>query len=207
MRQRRPRNGVLLTVDYRIKGAMWKSVMSRLYNSFVQNFVLPTYDFVTGTSRFKSIRSLQKTQWFSRKEIRRFQTKNLRALLNHSYGTVPYYRRMFKEARLLPSDIRDETELQKLPILTKAIIRENFNGLISRDFPRAKLIPYETGGTGSPMKFYNTKEKVSWELASEFRMFSWAGYRLGDRCFMIWGSPADLSRSRGFVARFTRSLE
>ena len=181
--------------------------MNRLYPSFVENFVLPFYDVVRGTSRFQFSRVLQKTQWLPPDQVERLQNRNLRGLLKYAYETVPYYRRVFRERGLSPSDIKSADDLVKLPILTKADIRKNFGDLVSRGIPRNKLIPYQSGGTGNPIKFYITREKFSWEVAAEYRAYGWAGYRLGDRCFLVWGSPADLSKHKRLVTRFTKALE
>lgn len=155
---------------------------------------MPIYDLVRGTSRYKYGKILEKTQRLNQDEINRLQLKNLHALLTHAYRTVPYYHTVFKQRGLRPGDIKTVQDLNKLPVLNKADVRKNFTDLISKDFPTKQLIPYETGGTGSTLKFYITREKISWEVAAEYRAYGWAGYRLGDRCFMFWGSPKDLSR-------------
>jgi len=180
--------------------------MSRFYPLLVQNFVLPVYDMVRGTSRFKFSRMLQKTQWLPRKEIERLQTRNLHALLKHAYETVPYYRRIFRERGLTPSEIKSVNDLVKLPILTKTDVRKNFEDLVSRGFP-SRLISKKSGGTGNQIKFYITNEQLSWEVAAEYRAYGWAGYRLGDRCFMFWASPMDLSAYSNMVRRFTKDFE
>jgi phenylacetate-CoA ligase len=181
--------------------------MGRFYSSIAQNIVLSIYDIVQDTSRFKFGHFLEKTQWFSRRELDRLQNENLRALLKHAHDTVPYYRRVFRERGLSPSDIKSVDDLMKLPVLTKADIRNNFSDLVSRGFPENRLISYQSGGTGDQIKFYITKEQFSWEVAAEFRAYRWAGYRLGDRCLMFWGSPLDLARHAGIVKRFTSKLE
>jgi len=181
--------------------------MGRFYSSIAQNIVFPIYDIARGTSRFKFGHFLEKTQWRSRREIDRLQNENLRALLKHAYDTVPYYRRVFRERGLSPSDIKSVDDLVKLPILTKADVRNNFGDLVSRGFPKNKLISYQSGGTGDQIRFYITKEQFSWETAAELRAYRWAGYRLGDRCLMFWGSPIDLARHAGIIKQFTSKLE
>lgn len=181
--------------------------MSRFYPLFAQNFVVPVYDIARGTSRFKFGRVLQKTQWLPCEQIERLQTKSLRVLLKHAYETVPYYRKIFRERGLKPSDMKSVDDLAKLPILTKADIRKNFRDLVSPSFPRNKLIPYKTGGTGNPIQFYVTKEQLSWEVAAEYRAYGWANYRLGDRCFMFWGSPIDKSKYQSVIGHLTKTLE
>ncbi|MGB9841305.1 MAG: phenylacetate--CoA ligase family protein [Candidatus Bathyarchaeales archaeon] len=181
--------------------------MSSAYSLFAENLLLPFYDFVRGTCRFKCSRVLDKTQWLSKKEIQRIQVDNLRALLTHAYETVPYYRRIFKERKLIPSDIRCTDDLVKLPVLSKADIRRHYWDLVSRGFPRNKLVSSVSGGTGDQIKFFVTKEQQSWEVAAEFRAYGWAGYRFGDRCVVFWGSPVDLSKYSGLIKRFTSYLE
>jgi phenylacetate-CoA ligase len=163
-----------------------------MYSSIIQNLAVPIFDVIRRTSRYRCRRILEKTQFLSPEEIRLLQMKNLRLLIADAYRTVPYYHNIFKERRLKPDDIKTLLDLKKLPVLTKALVRRNFADLISKDFPRNQLIPYSTGGTGSPLQFYVTKEKISWESAAADRAFSWAGYKLGNRCFLIWGARRDI---------------
>jgi phenylacetate-CoA ligase len=174
---------------------------------FAENVLVPFYDLVRKTSRFKCGRILQRTQWLSGSEIEVLQLKNLRVLLEHAYSSVPYYRRVFKSLRILPSDIKRIDDLKRLPILTKTLVRKNFKDLISQTFPKSMLIPYESGGTGNPVKFFITKEKISWEVAAEYRAYGWAGYGLGDKCLLMWGSQADLGRGAGIRGHLTKALE
>ena len=181
--------------------------MSRTHSLFAENFVLPVYDIARRTSRFRFGRVLQKSQWLPHAQIERLQNGNLRALLKHAYETVPYYRRIFEKRGLTPENIKSVDDLVKLPILTKADIRKNFRDLVSQSFSRNMLIPYHSGGTGDPVHFYITKDSFSWEVAAEFRAYGWAGYRLGEPCFVLWGSRADLSKYKSMISRFAKLLE
>jgi len=181
--------------------------MAASYSFVARNFLLPIYDFTRGTSRFKYMHILERTQWLPPKDIQKLQLRNLRALLRHAFATVPYYRRMFKEKRLKPDDIKSVNDLRKLPVLTKADVRRNFNDLVSRGYPKSALIPYVSGGTGDQIRFFITKEQRSWELAAEFRAYGWAGYRFGDKCVVFWGSPIDLAKHQSLVRRFSSLLE
>jgi phenylacetate-CoA ligase len=163
-----------------------------LYSQIFENFVIPVFDLARGTSRYQDGKVLEKTQYFPIDQLREMQNMSLRALVKHAYETVPYYRRVFTERNLFPSDIKTTDDLSKLPILTKSDIRKNFSQLISTDFNSSRLVPYSTGGTGSPLKFYITRESMSWEVAAEYRAYSWGGYKRGDSCFLFWGSRSDL---------------
>jgi phenylacetate-CoA ligase len=177
-----------------------------VYSSIIEDLLVPFYDIVRKTSRSKCRRVLEKTQYLSRQEIECLQTYNLRLLIEHAYKSVPYYHKVFKERGLKPDDIKTVRDLEKLPVLTKATIRQNFVDLISREVSRNELISYSTGGTGSPLRFYITKEKISWEVAAEYRAYAWAGYRLGDRCFMFWGARRDLNLPKFSFTYYAREF-
>jgi len=173
----------------------------------MQNFMLPIYDFARRTSRFRVGRILEKIQWLPREEIERLQQKNLCAVLKHAYETVPYYRRVFRERRLSLGDVKRVTDLVKLPVLTKALVRRNFSDLVSHTFLKNELIPCRSGGTGDQISFFITREQQSWEIAAEFRAYGWAGYRFGDKCVLFWGSPVDLAKYESMIKRFTSRFE
>ncbi len=49
--------------------------------------------------------TLMKTQWLDTGDLERLQWKKLRRVLHHAYEKVPYYRRLFDQARLTPLDM------------------------------------------------------------------------------------------------------
>ncbi len=72
--------------------------------------------------------------------------------MKHAYENVPYYRRIFDERGLRPGDIENSHDLVKLPILTKKIIRSNFNEITATGFPKERTCVIATGGsTGQPL--------------------------------------------------------
>ena len=172
-----------------------------------ENFVLPIYDFAKGTSRFRCGRILNKTQWFSREQIEHLQNKNLRALIKNAYENVPYYHRVFKERNLGVDDVRTKEDLRKLPVLLKSDIRRHFSELISRCYPANQLVYRTSGGTGDQIRFYVTKEQMSWEVAAEYRAYGWGNYHLGDKCLLFWGSPLDIAKHDNLVSQLTSQME
>jgi phenylacetate-CoA ligase len=132
---------------------------------------------------------------------------NLRALVKHAYETVPYYNRVFKVNCITPDDIRQTTDLTKIPVLTKRDIMKNKTELVSTAIKKERLIPYMSGGTGDQITFYVTKDQLSWELAAEYRAYGWAGYHLGDKCQMFWGSSVDMAKHEALTKKVTSWLE
>lgn len=133
-----------------------------------------------------------KTQWQTPREIQSLQSKKLRALIDHCYNDVPFYNRILKDHKLKPYDIRSTEDLQKLPILTKTIIRENFKAMVARNFPPKRMFLSSTGGsTGEPLKFFNDNVSLRWLNAALSRSFHWTGYRRFDKMVNVWGFPSD----------------
>ncbi len=115
------------------------------------------------------------------------QNQRLRQLVRHAYDKVPYYRRIFDERALKPNDIECSEDLGKLPVLTKQLIRNNFDNLMAPDFPAKELIPNCTGGsTGEPLSFYSTRDDLCiWGFAAAQRAYKWAGNELGEKCLWL----------------------
>ena len=63
-----------------------------------------------------------------------FQENYLKKLLLHAYTNVPYYNCVFDEIDLINEGRVDLSKFNKIPILTKDIIRKHFKELISKDY-------------------------------------------------------------------------
>ena len=70
---------------------------------------------------------LKKSQWWSREQLDEYQFQQLSRLLKHAYHHVPHYTKVFDERGLKPEDIKDFTDLRKLPFLTKEIIQNSMD--------------------------------------------------------------------------------
>lgn len=131
---------------------------------------------------------LEKSQWWSPSELEAYQSEKVQKLITHAYETVPYYRELFKENKIHRGDIKTVKDLEKIPILTKKIIRKNFpNEIVSQNIDKNRIIQVSTGGsTGEPLVFYTDvlSQDIAW--AAYFRFFKWMGYEWGDRIAYFW---------------------
>ena len=73
----------------------------------------------------KTYKFLKKSQWWSSEQLKEYQLQQLNKLLIQAYEHVPYYKKLFDRLNLKPENIRSIQDLQKLPFLTKDIIKEN----------------------------------------------------------------------------------
>ena len=145
---------------------------------------------------------LEQTQWWSWPQIQALQMRKLSALLEHAYAHVPFYRRWFQEAGMIPGDVKSPADLGKLPILAKRDIQDHCNDLLAVGVDRGQLQPNHTGGsTGQPLTFYQDANYRTWGAADLLRNYRMTGYRLGMRWAFLWGSDYDGTVHRGWRGR------
>jgi len=146
------------------------------YSSWDKNFY-PTY------------KRLVENQWKSYDELKKEQEKKLRNMINFCYKEVPYHHKLFKELKLSPDDIKIIEDLEKLPILTKEIIKQNWEDFKPVNLNKMKYYKGATGGsTGTPFKYrlYKFDRFLGWAML--YRGWGYAGYELGDKMVFLGGS-------------------
>lgn len=160
-----------------------------LYNYIDKYLLLPMADIFYGSSLSAQLKVLKSSEFNDENEILASQNKKLQSLVKHCYETVPYYQRVFKSLGLTPSDIQTREDLQKLPILTKQIIRDNYDDFFSTAVPPKYRRHASTGGsTGTPLIFCTDKREWSLQRASTIRAWENYGLNLGDKILSLAGS-------------------
>ena len=129
---------------------------------------------------------LLKTQWLPLDEIRTRQERYLAGMIDHCYKNVPYYRQLFDQAGLAPSDIRTISDLQKLPMLNKQTLKSHPTEFKPMNLSRIRYLNRSTSGsTGIPLKFRVAREDWEYSQALILRDRGLAGFKLGDRTAAI----------------------
>jgi phenylacetate-CoA ligase len=171
--------------------------------SFLSRRVIhPLWALKEGSSHLKYLREYEKTQFLSLSELRELQWSRLKALLEHAYLNVPFYRKRFEEARIHPEDIKNFKEFENIPVLTKEDIQNCKEEMVAQNVDKKDLIPNMTGGsTGKPLHFYVDKKRMEMRKASTIRHNRWVGWDLGDKFAAFWGSRSDLDIFQGIKAR------
>src|SRR3546814_16856425 len=75
----------------------------------------------------------------------------------------------------------------RLPVLTKADIRANFDRLKARNLQGQLLYKATGGSTGEPPRFGYTRESYERRTAVMWRCYGWTGATLGLRALYLWG--------------------
>ena len=138
-------------------------------------------DFAYPLSILKLKRTFDKNQWLNEDALYEYQSAKLRQIISHAYHNVPYYRKLFRENNIIPSDIQTVRDLKNIPYLTKDLLRDNFDSLVARNAKQYKPSLLSTSGsTGGKVHFYVDKPSNVLEFVYYWRLWNWAGYKLGD---------------------------
>ena len=139
---------------------------------------------------------LERSQWFTREQLREYQEERLRGVIENAYAHVPYYRNLFRSLSLTPGDFRTLADLRSLPLPSKGTVRNEFEQLradnAQHHYPR---VEHTSGTSGEPLRFLLDKPSNVLEFAYYWRHWSWAEYRLGMR-FAELSSAYFLRRGR-----------
>jgi phenylacetate-CoA ligase len=146
---------------------------------------------------------LEETQWRSLAENTEIQKDLLYRMLEYCVRKVPYYMRIARERNITIGRATVETDLRKFPVLTKDMIRKEYDDLVVDAGSRSYR--YSSGGsTGEPIILTQDLDyKMKMLLQKELQL-EWAGIRTGDRTVSLWG--AHTGRRTGRLKHAVRDL-
>jgi len=157
-----------------------------IYQNFFEYGYFPFFEsLIKGRKTTQYYFASQKSQLFTSDHVIYNQTRSLGELLKHAFQNCLYYKNLEIEINNF-ADIKD---LQKLPILTKDLISNNFDDLISKQYQDSVWKKSTGGSTGQPLHFAYTKKSYEWRVAMSKRGYAWAGARPGTKQAYIWGVP------------------
>ena len=161
------------------------------YTRLIAGVIFPLQERLKGHDTVRVRREMDISQWWPREKLEALQLARLQTFLHDAYFNVPYYRAKLDEAGVTNGKISSLSDLCKLPLLSKALIRANSEQLKST---RARgLARFNTGGSsGEPLIFWIGKERVSHDVAAKWRATRWWGVDIGDPEVVVWGSPIEL---------------
>lgn len=165
--------------------------MTSVYTRFTAGVLFPLHERLKQHSTVAVRRKLEASQWWSPEQLQALQVDRLRALLTESGRSVPYYRDLFRAQGFDPAQVSSIADLQRLPFLTKPLIRTHTDAL--KHEQAQGLARFNTGGSsGEPLIFFIGTERVSHDVAAKWRATRWWGVDIGDPEIVVWGSPIEL---------------
>jgi phenylacetate-CoA ligase len=120
----------------------------------------------------------------------------LSRLLKHCRHKVPYYSELLEGVQHI--DANPVAVLQKLPVLTKDLIRANFSRLQSTDnCGRNCEVNTSGGSTGEPVQLVQDDDYRDCSAALRWFSHYTLGCELGEPHVRLWGSERDLESGSG----------
>ncbi|MEW6458348.1 MAG: phenylacetate--CoA ligase [Bacillota bacterium] len=99
-----------------------------------------------------------------REDMERLQLDRLKSVIRRVYQKVPFYRNRLQEMGFKPTDIKNLSDLQKLPFTEKDDLRDNYPyGLFAVPLEKMVRIHASSGTTGRPTVVgYTRKDLRTW---------------------------------------------
>ncbi|MDA3863121.1 MAG: phenylacetate--CoA ligase family protein, partial [Deltaproteobacteria bacterium] len=115
---------------------------------FFQHFMATVYGYKVKLERYGEeyyrYRSfLRRFGRLPREEQQKYQLKELKILIEYAVNKSSFYKKFYKNINI--DNIKDIKDLDKLPILTKDLLRKNIQEIIT--IPKNKGVEAHTGGT------------------------------------------------------------
>lgn len=139
------------------------------YKWFLNKIILPLGSVVFSGNYLKHIKEWKRLDLKKTTELEALQSKKLAEILNHAKTTVPYYKHLKAKS------------LTDFPILTKNILRNKVEDLISDTYKIKDLDKHHSSGSSGFQSFtYMTKAHTVYLRSLQTHWWHWSDYEFGD---------------------------
>ncbi len=115
-------------------------------------------------------------QLMSKKEIKELQLERLKKQVKHAYDNVPMYKKRFDELGLKPEDIKELSDISKIPFTVKNDLRDHYPyGILAVPLETLNRIHASSGTTGTPTVVSYTRQDLDTWSDLMARCYSCAG--------------------------------
>ncbi len=129
---------------------------------------------------------LKKSCFRAKDIVEKEQYKKLKELLSICQTEVPYYQKLFKEIGFdTEKDFKSLTDLSKIPITEKAIVKEHPDWFVNPKRVKGALTFHTSGSTGKPLTEYVSKKHWKIEQGVVWRHWAWGDYRFRDKMAIV----------------------
>ena len=165
-----------------------RHALGDLYGGLLRTALYPVYETrLRGRRTLTRLADLEHSQWAPERQHVEENFRKMKEVLVFAETWIPFYRRKFAEHGVSARRVQDPSDLKDFPVLTKADLRHHGAELVAENW-KGELFRSGTGGsTGEPARFYYDHETYECRIAAAMRADRWAGARLGDREYHLWG--------------------
>ena len=149
--------------------------------------------YLSGNKILKHLNTIQKLDQTSAENLEQYQITRLKKLLQHAYDNVPFYKPVLEASGVCYRNKINIDKICNIPVLTKDIIRKNFDNLKSRDLSKRNWYFNTSGGsTGEPVTLIQDSNYNAWNIANKIYYKTVVKQEIGDRELRLWGSTQDI---------------
>lgn len=168
--------------------------------------IYPLYHCLKRDGVNRALRTALFNEKLSAGMLKSLQLRKLRSLLEFATIHVPYYEKCRLATGMTGDTLATPEGFRSWPILTKAILREQTDALVSTKLNGNRLIPSSTSGsTGEATYFFLDTRSDAFRKAIVIRNAEWAGIRNGDKLVRLWGARRDFATAHHPILQSLRS--
>lgn len=161
--------------------------MGKNFNIMFYKYLFKIGQELRNPSLKKWLLFLKKSDTWSLDELERYQLNRLKELLFFANEHSVFYRNKFKNNNLLVDDIKNISDIEKLPIINKRDLLD-YNSEIQSSYSFKKVMRATTSGSSGESLVFNREESAdSFNRASIFRGYSWYDIQPWDKNGYFWG--------------------
>jgi len=139
-------------------------MFKRLFIKYIVDTFIWRY--IRWSKRFYYLKDFKKRQFNSIKENGQLQKDKLYNMVVYAHKNVPYYQEIIKKHNISYKKETIFEDIKKFPILTKKLIRENFEDLKSKGFKGKYRVNTSWWSTGEPVTFLQDNIFLDYAWAS-----------------------------------------
>jgi phenylacetate-CoA ligase len=153
-------------------------------------FTEPGWDLFERSVRLRTYRSLARGQFDTAEALELRTQARLNEIVCHAATTSPFHRHRLESAGIDPRKVRRISDLGRLPLMTKADVREATDEILATTFQRSELVVAKTGGsTGTALTVYCDRRGIQRRQGAALLTDTWSGWRIGQPIAAVWGNP------------------
>ncbi|KJS28677.1 MAG: adenylyltransferase [Desulfatitalea sp. BRH_c12] len=147
--------------------------------SILNNIVLPIGDRISRQSVMKYYRLYSEMQWWPHLKLQEYQNNLFVKTINEAYLQVPFYRDLYDKSNIDMRKIKSLSDIGRLPILTKDMIRKNYPDKIVNKNRKSNIELFTSGSTGKPLSVRLDMETISAARALMLLRANFSGWEIG----------------------------
>ena len=138
-----------------------------------------------GKEYLETLIFLRESLLWTTQQLKEYQFYKLRSTIANAYDNIPYYHKLMVDYGV-KRVIDSPNDIKKLPVLTKALIKDNWKDLINTDYKGTPILFKTSGSTGEKFQFLGDDNLYKREAAFVTRAFNLHGANLYDE-HTVWG--------------------